>query len=68
MWSMGDTAGEVIACQHCDSEVQVPAESSRFQAAVAHFEAEHVSRSQGSPGTGGTSRAGATAEEAGASD
>ena len=65
---MADTAAEMIACQHCGSEVQVPAESSRFQAAVAHFEAEHVSRSGEAPGTGGTSRAEATAEETGASD
>lgn len=40
--SMADSAGKPIACQYCGSEIQVPADRPRFQAAVTHFEAEHV--------------------------
>jgi hypothetical protein len=41
---MGDTAGESITCQYCGTDIQVSAERSRYEASVAHFEAEHIRR------------------------
>lgn len=41
---MGDTAGETIACQYCGTDIQVSAGRSRYEASIAHFEAEHIQR------------------------
>lgn len=74
--SMADSAGEPIACQYCGSDIQVPADRSRFQAAVSHFEAEHVGGPETATGSSGRSAAGCPTtqtdgertEEPGASD
>lgn len=73
---MADSAGEPIACQYCGSDIQVPADRSRFQAAVAHFEREHVGGPEVAPESGERSATGSPTtraeseptEEPGASD
>lgn len=55
--SMADSAGDPIACQYCGSDIQVPADSSRFQAAVSHFETEHVGGPEAATGSSGRSAA-----------
>ena len=48
---MADIAGEQLACQYCETDIRVPAEWSRYEASVAHFEAEHVGRQRSWAGT-----------------
>lgn len=48
---MADPTGEQLACQYCETDIRVPAEWSRYEASVAHFEAEHVERQRPWTGT-----------------
>lgn len=48
---MADTTGERVACQYCGTDIQVPAERSRFEVSIAHFEAVHVTREGPPAGT-----------------
>ncbi|WP_276258402.1 hypothetical protein [Haloglomus litoreum] len=69
---MADTAGEMVACDYCGTDIEVPADGSRYEASVAHFEAEHAERHQGPPeageATGVGARAGPSVEADGTED
>lgn len=56
--SMADSVGDPVACQYCGSDIQVPADRSRFQAAVTHFEAEHVGGPEAATGSSDRGAAG----------